>query len=192
MKKLFYLFRHGQTDMNAERRWQGRLINAPLNETGVRQAENLADRLVSAGIQAIFTSPLLRAVQTAKIVSRKINVPVTKCGGLVEGCFGAAEGKTIYEIYALFPDIAPRWESLEACDMDVCFPNGETKRQIQTRWLAALTDIAENHPCNRIGISGHSAAIRCTLLAFGQKYPQVPHGTPFCLEWDGKRFSFVG
>lgn len=189
MKKSFYLFRHGQTDMNLARRWQGRLIDAPLNPTGIRQAEALADALIPLRIQAVFTSPLLRAVQTAKIAAAKTGAPVFVDGGLIEGCFGEAEGKTLQEIHALFPELAARWENLDGDTLDTRFPNGESKREIQTRILQAMTRIAETQPYERIGISCHSAAIRCTMLAFGQKYPQVPHGVPFRLEWDGKSFS---
>ena len=189
MKKSFYLFRHGQTDMNLARRWQGRLIDAPLNPTGIRQAEALADTLLPLRIQAVFSSPLLRAVQTAKIAAAKTGAPVFVDGGLIEGCFGEAEGKTLQEIHALFPELAARWENLDDDTLDTRFPNGESKREIQTRILQAMTRIAEMQPYERIGISCHSAAIRCTMLAFGQKYPQVPHGVPFRLEWDGKSFS---
>lgn len=189
MKKSFYLFRHGQTDMNLARRWQGRLIDAPLNPTGIRQAETLADAVKPLRIQAVFSSPLLRAVQTAKIVVAAIGAPLFIDDGLIEGCFGEAEGKTLQEIHALFPDLSARWENLDADTLDTRFPNGESKREIQTRILRTLTDIAETQPFERIGISCHSAAIRCTMLAFGQKYPQVPHGVPFRLEWDGKNFS---
>ena len=95
MKKSFYLFRHGQTDMNLARRWQGRLIDAPLNPTGIRQAETLADAVKPLRIQAVFSSPLLRAVQTAKIVVAAIGAPLFIDDGLIEGCFGEAEGKTL-------------------------------------------------------------------------------------------------
>lgn len=189
MSKRFYLFRHGQTDMNLARRWQGRLIDAPLNPTGIRQAEALADALIPLQIQAVFSSPLLRAVQTAKIVVAKTNAPLFVDGDLIEGCFGEAEGKTLQEIHALFPELAARWENLDDDTLDTRFPNGESKREIQTRILQAMTRIAETQPYERIGISCHSAAIRCTMLAFGQKYPQVPHGVPFCLKWDGTAFS---
>ena len=65
MKKEFYVFRHGQTDMNLAGRWQGSGIDVPLNETGLQQARQLAEELRYSGIQAVISSPLKRAVQTA-------------------------------------------------------------------------------------------------------------------------------
>ena len=76
MKKDFYLFRHGQTDMNAAGRWQGRGIDLPLNETGREQARELAAALTPAALEVVFSSPLKRAVQTAQIVAEILRIPV--------------------------------------------------------------------------------------------------------------------
>ena len=187
MKKEFYVFRHGQTDMNLAGRWQGSGIDLPLNATGLDQACQLAVELKESGIQAVFSSPLQRAVQTARIVADSLNVPLKIENGLIEGCFGVAEGKTKQEIHTLFPDIAPAWHSLEEEYMDVCFEGGETKRQIQQRILQTLKKIAAENDYTVIGISAHSAVVRCFVLMFGLKLYTVPHGRPFhiCFEDDG-------
>lgn len=187
MKKEFYVFRHGQTDMNLAGRWQGSGIDLPLNATGLDQACQLAVELKESGIQAVFSSPLQRAVQTAQIVANSLNVPLKIENGLIEGCFGVAEGKTKQEIHTLFPDIAPAWHSLEEEYMDVCFEGGETKRQIQQRILKTLKKIAVENDYSIIGISAHSAVVRCFVLMFGLKLYTVPHGRPFhiCFEDDG-------
>lgn len=187
MKKEFYVFRHGQTDMNLAGRWQGNGIDLPLNATGLAQACQLAVELKESGLQAVFSSPLQRAVQTARIVADSLNVPLKIENGLIEGCFGVAEGKTKQEIHTLFPDIAPAWHSLEEEYMDVCFEGGETKRQIQQRILQTLKKIAAENDYTVIGISAHSAVVRCFVLMFGLKLYTVPHGRPFhiCFEDDG-------
>lgn len=192
MKKDFYVFRHGQKDMNLAGRWQGSGIDVPLNETGLLQARQLAEELRFSGIQAVFSSPLKRAVQTAEIVAEVLHAPLKIEDGLIEGCFGAAEGKTKQEIHALFPDIAPAWHSLEEEYMDVCFKGGETKRQIQQRILRTLKKIAVENDYSVIGISAHSAVVRCFVLLFGLKLYSVPHGRPFhlCFEDDG--FELAG
>ena len=63
--------------------------------------------------------------------------------------------------------------------MDVCFKGGETKRQIQQRILRTLKKIAVENDYSVIGISAHSAVVRCFVLLFGLKLYSVPHGRPF-------------
>ena len=191
MKKDFYIFRHRQTDMNVAGRWQGCGIDLPLNETGRKQARDLAEELKGAGLEAIYSSPLKRAVQTAEIVAEELRVPVRVESGLTEGCFGEAEGKTKQEIQALFPQTAAAWHSLEEEFMDVRFNGGETKREIQQRILKTLKKIALECDCGVIGISAHSAVVRCFVLLFGLKLYTVPHGRPFHLCFEEDRFILL-
>ena len=192
MKKDFYIFRHGQTDMNAAGRWQGRTVDMPLNPEGRRQAYDLAEELKQTGMEMIFSSPLKRAVQTAEIVAGKLQVPVRVENGLIEGCFGDAEGKTRTEIQTLYPEIAEQWRRLEEETMDVCFKGGETKRQIQQRMFKTLENIARENDCRIVGISAHSATIRCFALLFGVKMYTVPNGKPFHVTLENDRFEWIG
>ena len=68
MATRIILVRHGETDWNAERRWQGH-SDRPLNEAGRRQAEELAARLDGAPIDAVYSSDLLRAHETARLLA---------------------------------------------------------------------------------------------------------------------------
>ena len=191
MKKDFYIFRHGLTDMNVIGRWQGSGVDFPLNDEGVRQAYDLAATLKTSGIEIIFSSPLKRAVQTANIVAEKLNIPVQTDSGLIEGCFGLAEGKTKPEIDALFQKTASEWHSLEEEFLDVRFEGGESKREIQQRFLKTLKEIGQGIDSSVIGISAHSAVIRCFMLLFGLKLYAVPHGYPFHLRFYGEVFEFI-
>ena len=191
MKKDFYIFRHGLTDMNVAGRWQGRGIDLPLNEIGREQALELAEELKETGIEIIYSSPLKRAVQTAEIVAKALHVSVRIENGLVEGCFGEAEGKTKQEINGLFPQTAEAWHSLEEEFMDVRFNGGETKREIQQRILQTLEKIASENEQKIIGISAHSAVVRCFMLLFGIKLYAVPHGHPFHLCFDEGCFEVL-
>jgi len=69
---IFYLVRHGQTDWNNERRFQGQL-DIPMNETGIRQIQDLADRIVEAGVRfdTMIASPLVRARKSAEIIAER-------------------------------------------------------------------------------------------------------------------------
>ena len=192
MKKDFYIFRHGQTDMNAAGRWQGQTIDMSLNAAGEQQARGLAGELKQTGLEIVFSSPLKRAIQTAQIVAGTLQIPVQIEDGLIEGCFGEAEGKTRTEIQTLYPEIAEQWRRLEEETMDVCFNGGETKRQIQKRMSDALKKIARESDCGIIGISAHSATIRCFALLFGIKMYAVPNGKPFRVIFENDFFEWVG
>ena len=71
MRKDFYIFRHGETDYNAQKRWQGQGIDIDLNKTGLKQAEDLAEKMQHLGLEIIYSSPLKRARQTAEFVAKK-------------------------------------------------------------------------------------------------------------------------
>lgn len=91
----FYLIRHGQTDWNIENKLQGQ-IDIPLNETGIMQINALADRLAEKHlrIDLIVTSPLIRAVQSARIIAEKTGYEkeIVTDPGFIERSFGLLEG----------------------------------------------------------------------------------------------------
>ena len=110
-----FMARHGETDLNVERRIQGS-TDIPLNENGIRQAHSLAGYLerqvVGKGgtITHIFTSPLERAKETAEIVGARLRVPVEAVSGLEEMNFGICEGKSWLEAKAMYPQELSEWE----------------------------------------------------------------------------------
>jgi broad specificity phosphatase PhoE len=99
-----YLIRHGQTAWNAENRIQGHL-GVPLDEVGLEQAEQIGVRMQQIGVrpQKIFTSDLVRAVQTAEIIARHLHAPVETLLGLRERAWGEWEGITGAEIRERYP-----------------------------------------------------------------------------------------
>ncbi len=102
-----FLTRHGQTDWNAERRWQGH-ADPPLNERGREEAHALAESLVSHGIEAIYSSDLVRARETAEIVAARLGLPVTLDARLREVDVGEWSGLTTPEIEQAYPDAMER------------------------------------------------------------------------------------
>lgn len=93
--KVFYIFRHGETDFNREGRWQGAGHNPELNLAGVAQAHLLTETLRPLGMRIIYSSPLQRALQTAEIIGRELHIPVIVNNDLIEGNFGINEGQYI-------------------------------------------------------------------------------------------------
>ena len=91
ISKPFFYIRHGETDWNAERRYQGS-IDIPLNATGEQQATDAVAGLSGQGITQIFSSPLKRARRTADIMNAELNLPLTEIPTLQECNFGVKEG----------------------------------------------------------------------------------------------------
>lgn len=164
MRKDFYIFRHGQTDCNKEGRWQGCGVDFPLNDTGVEQAQALAERIADLGIEHIYSSHLKRAHQTAEIVAKRLGVKVEAREALREGCLGLAEGLLKEEAQAKYFDIFTTWYSQDDM-MNIRFPEGESKQEMQDRMFGVLESLL-NMPHSVVGISSHSASIRYLLYKF--------------------------
>ncbi len=87
-----YFTRHGQTDWNINMLIQGR-IDVPLNEVGRKQAQDLAERMKDIHLDLIISSPLQRAIDTAKAVNKYHNVPIQIDNRVIEEYYGKMEGK---------------------------------------------------------------------------------------------------
>ncbi len=87
------LTRHGQTDWNVEGKIQGE-TDTELNETGIKQAEDIREKLFNQKIDIIISSPLKRAKKTAEIVARGRDIPIIIDESISERYFGEFEGKT--------------------------------------------------------------------------------------------------
>lgn len=161
----FYLIRHGQTNWNIEGRIQGK-TDIPLNETGLRQAELLAKGMRNRDIAAVYSSPLLRARQTAEILAREKALPVEEIPGLREVDFGLWEGKTWEEIEAEYPRDFHRWEENPALGMPT---GGETVDCCKERCRRAVERILAEE-------SGRMAAGEAQLHPGTPDVAVVAHG----------------
>ena len=95
--------RHGMTAWNVERRLQGR-TDIPLNSVGLRQAADVAAALRDlAGIAAVYSSPLSRALQTARVIGESLGLDVQVWSDLTERAYGVLESLTHDEMDRLFP-----------------------------------------------------------------------------------------
>ena len=185
--KHFYLFRHGETHFNALGRFQGQTLNAGLNETGKKQAQNLAEHLQDKGIELIVSSPLKRALETAQIVAEHLGVPVEIDEHFIEGNFGDVEGKTKEEITEDEIATFKEWIKLDEQFLDIHFKNGESKRQILNRAFTGLNKLLKL-PYNVIGVASHSAVLRVILLHLGKKQHDIPNGAVFHVIYDNGKF----
>lgn len=186
-RKDFYIVRHGETDYNKERRWQGSGIDTSLNENGILQAQNLALVLKDKGIEIIYSSGLKRALQTSAILAAEFKVDIKMVEDLREGCFGDAEGMLKTDIAEKYPDIFSKWYNHQN-DMNVCFPKGETKLEMQGRMLKALNSLL-NNDYSTIGVVSHGSSIRYLMMYFGVEMGKIPNLALFHLIYENGHWS---
>ncbi len=156
-----FALRHGQTAWNAEQRIQGQLDIA-LDETGVRQAAQLAQALAREGLRAIYSSDLLRARATAEPLAAASGLRVQTDTALRERAFGRFEGETSAEIERRWPDEAARWRRRE---LDFGPGGGEDLVSFSARSLSALTRLADRHAGEAIAIVAHGGVLDCLYRA---------------------------
>ena len=147
--------RHGETHFNTERRLQG-AMPVPINECGRRQSEALARYLSRSPVDAIYTSPRLRAKETAEIIARHLNLPLIQDERLAEIAFGKFEGHTFAEVAELFPDAFAMWQSGYR---PYRVPGGESRLDVQLRMQSAWHDIVSAADHSTVAIVGHSSAL---------------------------------
>jgi broad specificity phosphatase PhoE len=137
------LVRHGETLFNKERKVQG-IADIELNDTGLRQAHQLALSLKDHEIHQIYSSPLRRAYQTAEAINQFHDVPINRRSGLMEMDVGDFEGLSFQELRANEKDFLQRWIADPAMTK---MPNGESIIELQERAWNVIEDIiiqAEN------------------------------------------------
>lgn len=150
------LVRHGATDWNLQGRCQGS-TDRELSEAGVRQAEQISTLLSEERLQAIYSSDLRRARQTAELISRPHGLPVLIETQLRELDHGALEGLTFNEIKSLHGEFLIRWRSEPA---EICVPGGERLADVAERAWQGLNEIVQRHEdADRLLIVSHNFPI---------------------------------
>lgn len=139
-----YIARHGETNWNKAGRLQG-ATDIPLNETGKKQAEECRRFFIERKIEAIFTSPLLRASKTAKIINEGFDLPLIEMPEFKERKFGKAEGMTYEERTKVFPRKN--------------YPNQENYKVFRRRLEMGLKKIQEAYPNEEVVLVAHGAVI---------------------------------
>ena len=155
------LIRHGETAWNAERRLQGHLDIA-LNGEGERQAAAVARALSGVNIDAVISSDLQRASQTAQAIAASHQLPVQVERLLRERCYGGFEGLLYAEIEQRFPHEFAKWQARE---VDAILPAGanlgETFRAFYARATGAILDRAARCPGQTIVLVAHGGVLEC-------------------------------
>ncbi|MGE3808190.1 MAG: histidine phosphatase family protein [Gemmataceae bacterium] len=162
MKTVLYLIRHGATGANlaTPNRLQGR-SNPPLARLGVRQAEATRDFLAVRSIDHCYSSPLLRAIQTAAIVAAPHGLSPSPVDALTECDIGRWEGLD-WQTIRYFD--AEAYKAFHANPAEHGYPGGESFQQVHDRATLALNQLLERHEGDTILVVAHHVVNR-TFLA---------------------------
>lgn len=152
--------RHGSSTWNDERRIQGQL-DPPLSDKGREQAKRLAERLRGSSVEALYSSDLRRARETAEVVGECVGRPPELWPELREVALGEWEGLKREEIVARYPKEWSRWASRPSWDI---VPGGEGTEVFEARVGAAIDRLAERHPTGRVLVVTHGGVIQVALL----------------------------
>lgn len=158
------LVRHGETIWNKERRVQG-FSDIDLNDTGVSQARRLALFLKGTPIPAIYSSPLVRALNTARIINEYHQAPIYVEPGLMEMDQGDFEGLTFQELMACEKGFLQKWLSDPS---SVQMPHGESFIDVQQRAWKIIEGIIDKaklnvHQCENVLVVSHKFTIASIL-----------------------------
>jgi len=193
--KNIYLIRHGETDWNRDKRFQGQ-TDIALNDVGRAQAQGLINLMQELKIELAYSSNLSRAHETAVIAVQDLKIPIIKDERLRETNIGEAEGMTFDEINEKFGQNGiERWRSYEERDLDFKYPQGESKRQMMIRVRQAVLEIAQNNSQQNIAIFGHGMMMRALTFAFKQGVPWdlaiFSNGSVHQYSWEDKNPEFL-
>ncbi len=158
MNTEIHIVRHGQTHENLAGILQGH-FNSSLDETGLAQAHAAAERMVSFKLDAIYSSDLRRAAQTAQIISQRIKMEVIAVPELREWNLGHLEKRKLSDLKAEYPEIIKSFQhDLEG---DVLVPGGESCFQFRERVASFLDWIVQKHRGKKLLLVTHGGTMRC-------------------------------
>jgi broad specificity phosphatase PhoE len=156
------LVRHGQTAWNRVERFRGH-SDVPLNSTGLSQAHAAARRIVSSWhVDAVYTSPLKRAMETAQAVAQRCGLTPQPCDGIIDINYGEWQGLTGEEVGQTYPELYALWLT---APHRVHIPAGETIARVRRRATQAVRDLVAQHPDGTIVLISHQVVCKILVLA---------------------------
>ena len=157
---LLLLIRHGTNDW-VHGRLAGWTPEVHLNEAGKHQAIALATRLSFLPIDAIYSSPLERTVETAQAIAGPRGMPLHLVDGLGEVKYGEWQGAELKELYK-----HELWPGVQFYPSGTRFPSGETLGEAQARMVATLDSLRARHPKGTIAVVSHADMIKLALAYY--------------------------
>ena len=167
MAKLI-LARHGETMWNVEKVFRGR-ADVGLDDVGIKQAELLGKYLSNWELEAIYASPIRRALETANIVARYQKVSARIAEGLTDFDFGEWQSLSEQQVRRLYPDLFNEWHNNPD---KVRMSGGESLEDVRRRAVEVVNDIVSRHQGNVLLVS-HRVVIKvliCCLLGLDNSH----------------------
>ena len=194
MTKLLFV-RHGITDENLKYQLIG-TTDVPLGQTGMAQANRLADALASIPIGLMITSPLLRTKQTAtQIIQRHEHIPFQTDRNLQEIHLGTFDGMDSFQAYEQSPGILDL--ALDETTSDFAFPGGELRSHALARFKLAIDSLVTSYPQETICVVTHGGLLGLWFADLNQqklgafrKY-QPKHASLTIVEWTGSLYKTI-
>ena len=185
-----YLVRHGQSAGNAEGRFGGH-GPTPLSDLGREQAEKTAQMLAKEGVEAIYSSDLIRAVQTAEPLAKLLDLPIHQSAAFRERHVGVLQGLTFDESKQQYPN---DYYALINRNVNHVITDGESYRNLLRRITIELRNILRNHNLKRIAIFSHTGAICYLTLHLMGAIHRGTKSTPWLITSNCgiNRFEFRG
>jgi len=163
------LIRHGRTAANRQRVMQG-VTDLPLDAEGSRQAERIAAHLADqAPIDALLSSPLARALSTARAIGERIGLEPVVVPGLIEMDFGRYEGAPFDQVATEEPELAARFLDLD--DYEVGWPGGDSRGSFYARVWETFDAILRQHAAHRVAVVAHGGVFGAFLAMLEGKSP---------------------
>ena len=156
----FFLIRHASCSGLGQKLW-GRTPGICLNEKGETQAQRLAERFKKMTLNAIYSSPLERALQTGSVIARNMKLEVKKSAAANEINFGEWTGKTFDELSS-----DEQWRRFNSHRSMTKIPGGESFLEVQNRIVNEIEELAVQHGKARVGIVSHADVIRAAVAYF--------------------------
>jgi probable phosphoglycerate mutase len=152
-----WLLRHGETRHTVEKRFSGLRFDPELSETGLQQADRVATYLARrGGVDAIVSSPLRRAHETAERVARDLGLPVEVADGFRECAFGEWDGLTFTEVRERWPDELAAWLASSL----IAPPGGESLDQVADRVETARRRVLASYAGRNVLVVTHVTPIK--------------------------------
>lgn len=171
-QRSFICLRHGATDWNRKGLFQGHTDN-PLNDDGIAQAHEAAEKLRAIEFGHVVSSPLLRAVQTAEIIANIASRTVTLDRGLIELNFGSFEGQPVREL------MMKHGKNNAQGLVDMLPADSEPWAGCASRALLCVSQWLERQPQDEILFVCHDAVMQSMAQALTGKFFKNGHGRPF-------------
>ena len=157
---IFYLVRHGVTS-HTGRRLSGRMPDIDLTDAGRTEAEGAAASLANVPLKSIYSSPIDRCIQTARIIATKHKLSVRTRKDLSEVDYGSWTNRSLKSLVR-----TKLWSNVQRWPAGTRFPDGESFAEIQTRGVGVLETLRIQHPKDHVCVVSHGDVIRLVMAHY--------------------------